>query len=91
MLDPWQLPLWDAVSNVVAACGGNVSNTSVARQKAVVEVNNVVREAIFQAVEQERRAIAEAIVARAKELKRSTIAGAAVAEIAGKVARKEMG
>jgi hypothetical protein len=39
-----RIALWDAVNMVVAASGGNVANTSVARQKAVVEVERAVDE-----------------------------------------------
>lgn len=40
---PGQTRLWDAINAVVVASGGNPGNTSVARQRAVVEVEDAVR------------------------------------------------
>lgn len=37
-----RVALWDAINRVVAASGGNPGNTSVARQRAVVDVERVV-------------------------------------------------
>lgn len=37
-----RVTLWDAINRVVAASGGNPGDTSVARQKAVAEVESVV-------------------------------------------------
>lgn len=36
--------LWDAINRIVAASGGSPGNTSVARQRAVVEVERIVTE-----------------------------------------------
>ncbi|GEM_PF-6854594 len=91
MRDPWQRPLWEAVNKVVVVSGGNSSCTSIGRQKSVVEVNGAVHEAIRSAVSRERQDIVEAIRKRAHELKRSTIAGAAVAEIADMLERGVLG
>jgi hypothetical protein len=42
MEDYDRVPLWDAINDVVVASGGSASNTSVARQKAVVLVERAV-------------------------------------------------
>lgn len=42
MSDELRVALWDAINRVVSASGGDPSNTSVARQKAVVEVERIV-------------------------------------------------
>jgi hypothetical protein len=39
-----QVALWDAINRVIVASGGNPGNTSVARQRAVIEVERVVAE-----------------------------------------------
>lgn len=39
---PARVELWDAINRVVGASGGNSGNTSVARQRAVVEVERAV-------------------------------------------------
>lgn len=50
-----QVRLWDAINGVVAASGGNVGNTSIARQKAVVVTEKVVAEIEASAVSDARR------------------------------------
>ena len=42
MRDELRVALWDAINRVVSASGGDPGNTSVARQKAVVEVERIV-------------------------------------------------
>jgi hypothetical protein len=39
-----RIALWDAINRVVVASGGDPGNTSVARQRAVVEVERIVAE-----------------------------------------------
>jgi hypothetical protein len=48
-VDPWQVPLWDAINRYVVACGGDPAKHvygNTARMNAVVEVNGVVRDAV---------------------------------------------
>jgi len=54
-----QVELWDAINAVVAASGGR-SNTSVARQKAVADVERAVS-AIIQSVAEQRNEFAKHI------------------------------
>ncbi len=53
-----KVALWDAINRVVAASGGDPGNTSVARQKAVVEVESVVARIASVGSTPEERAIA---------------------------------
>ena len=46
---PEHAALWDAVNRIVVASGGSSANTSVRRQKAVVEVEAVVEAALVRA------------------------------------------
>lgn len=46
---PEHVELWDAINDVVIASGGSASCTSVARQKAVVRVENAVRALVAKA------------------------------------------
>lgn len=42
MTDQQRIDLWDAIGRVVQASGGDPGNTSVARQRAVVEVEGII-------------------------------------------------
>lgn len=59
-VSPAHVALWDAINRVVEASGGDPSNTSVARQKAVVEVERAVETRVKEiAGEKLQRAYAE--------------------------------
>lgn len=45
----WQVPLWDAINKLIILSGGHVSCAVVGRQHAVVEIENIVRQAVAKA------------------------------------------